>query len=81
MKKLYKLRFIPLIISSLFVFVNFILLAGVLLPYQNPTIEMLEKQIADIHFHQNLNIIGFCLIVLSIWLSVFLQRYKTKRSE
>ena len=63
---IYRYRFIPLILSAFFEFICFGKLTGTSLPYQDPTIEMLEEQILQSKIWGVLSIIGFIAIVVSI---------------
>jgi intracellular septation protein A len=76
MKKFYQYRFIPLLVSVIFVAFCFGNYASVSMPYQEPTQEMLEKQLADIHLWERLTVIGSCVAILSAVLLLYFRRYK-----
>ena len=90
MKILYRLRFIPLILSALcFIFSLLALIAAfsiravISLPYQDPTPQMLQEQMEAIYWMDAMFpkivlvvVIGFCAIVLSIALLIYLRRRK-----
>ena len=66
MKKLYKLRFIPMIIFAIFTGVNFVELSAASLPYQDATAEMLQKQSQQMSVLENLLIISCLLLGASV---------------
>jgi len=93
MKILYRLRFIPLILSIAFLVLSILVLIAVFstlsiisLPYQNPTPEMLKMQIEDIylgravlsHFFR-ITMVCFCATIASFTLLLYL-RYNKKRA-
>ena len=91
MKILYHLRFLPLILSVIFLilsilgfFAVFSAISIISLPYQDPTPEMLERQMEDIYLGRaalsrffRFTIIAFCATISSIAL-LFYLRYKRK---
>lgn len=78
MKNIYQFKLVPLLLSIIFTAICFVNLAGKYLPYQNPTPELLDKQIADIHMWEMLIVIGFCATMLSIILLICLRRFENK---
>ena len=93
MKILYRLRFVPLILSIVFLILSILGLFGIFsifsiisLPYQDPTPEMLERQMEDIYLARvalsrsfRITIIAFCATISSFAL-LFYLRYKRKRA-
>lgn len=78
MKTICRFRLVPLLLSIIFTAICFVNLAGKSLPYQDPTPELLDKQIADIHLLEMLIVIGFCATIIFIVLFIYLRRYKNK---
>ena len=90
MKILYRLRFIPFILSIIFFIFSLLALiaafsihAVISLPYQDPTPQMLQEQMEAIYWMDAVfpqivlaTVIGFCAIVLSIALLIYLRRRK-----
>ena len=88
MKILYRLRFIPLILSTLFFILSLLALiatfgthAVISLPYQDPTPQMLQEQMEAVYWMDAVlpqiflaTVIGFCAIVLSSILLIYLRR-------
>jgi hypothetical protein len=94
MKIMYRLRFIPLMISIAFLLFSILLAVGffagmgaIALPYQDPTPEMIERQMEAIRFMESqvprvisIVVTGLCTTVLYTMFLLYL-RYKRKRAE
>lgn len=95
MKILYRLRFIPLVVSIVFFILSLLALIAIFntyavmsLPYQDPTPQMLQEQMEAIYWTQTVlsqiflaTVIGFCAMILSIMLLIFLRHKKTKKKQ
>ena len=91
LKLAYRLRFVPLVLSLVFLILSIIILLTVfsglameMLPYQDPTPEMLEMQMQNIYLWRQtisqvflITIIGFVVTVLYTMFLLYL-RYKRK---
>ena len=81
MNILYKLRFVPLLLSIVVFNVGLyysMIKAGI--PYQDPTPAMTEKYMSDMRLGNALMFIGFILFVVSVTLLIVLKIIKRKNS-
>ena len=90
MKILYRLRFIHLVLSIVFLILSLLALLAIFstlaiihLPYQDPSPEMLERQMEDIYLGRimlwravHVTITGFCATILSSTLLIYLRHKK-----
>ncbi|MDR1408723.1 MAG: hypothetical protein LBJ12_00300 [Oscillospiraceae bacterium] len=78
MKALMKLRFVPFTVSVIFLTVSFSLTSSAYLPYQDPTPELLQKQLDKIALYGLFNVIGLILLAASVIFWVVLGTKKKK---
>ena len=74
MRTIYTFRFVPALISAAIAVFSFLRLSAASMPYQDPTVEMLEKQSQQIALAKNWLVFGGVLIVASIVFCIAVRR-------
>jgi hypothetical protein len=81
MRILYKARLFPLLVSIVTFVLGFMRYTGDNLPYQDPTQELIEAQIAAIAYDEKMMAAGGILIVVSLVFLIAIKRiYRKIRS-
>ncbi len=73
-----RIAFITAIIGLIWTLISFFILSGHVIPYQDPTPEMLQQQSADIVFWQSSIVIGLTFTGASI-LGFLFFKYRKKK--
>ena len=79
MKKAYKLRFLPILAGVLFALFALAQYAGVSLPYQDATSEMLAARAAAVSFWRSMISAGMVIIVLGVIYCIVVGHFHKKR--
>ena len=81
MRIIYKFRFIIFLLSIMSLLICFGNFAGSCIPFQDPTPELFEKQMADINLWKTMMIISIIPTVISVFLLLYFRcsnKYKKR---